>query len=115
MDQYILLLAVVLALGCLTGDTLRGINCSALENEIMDGLEKINYCMSDSDCKLSEDFLGCPFGCYHLINKGENLVDLKKLANRYQGECEKCFYKCGMPPSQEEINCIKGKCMDSRY
>jgi len=93
--------------------TLYYLKCTLLPKIITKQLENKNYCTQDTDCKI-ERGLGCPFACFTLINKNENINILEKAALYYKTYCPDCMYKCQIHPTQEEVKCINSKCIDSR-
>lgn len=89
-------------------------NCDSLENQVKDLLEEANYCSADSGCIANG--LGCPFGCYNLVNKNADFEKIRWVAENYFN-CLKgkiCEYICISPPKQEQIKCINNKCVDIR-
>ncbi|MCF7862078.1 hypothetical protein K9M79_07610 [Candidatus Woesearchaeota archaeon] len=76
-------------------------------------IENKNHCEKDSDCTLLSEFivLGCPFGCYNLVNKNEDFSEIMKLAQSYNENCDVCMYDCIQGPKQNEIECINNKCV----
>ncbi len=90
-------------------------NCDNIEKQINELLKKANYCNADSDCKTSDVYLGCPFGCYNLVNKNSDLSGIKASGEVYGRICGNCVYRCQIKPTQEQIKCRNGKCIDNRF
>lgn len=57
----------------------------------------------------------CPFGCYGLVNKNEDLTKINKLTEKYFDKCPICVYDCPIPPSLQDISCKDNKCIDLRF
>ncbi len=90
------------------------IDCNKLEEEIFAFLEQTNYCDVDSDCIVEGGDL-CPFGCYHLVHKDADLVELRKSEKQFLENCFYCEYECMEAPIVEKIKCINRKCNDVRF
>ena len=86
-------------------------SCGQLEARINATVEAANYCDSNSDCLIVED-LGCPFGCFVLVNKESDLSGARSAIVEYKGKCPTCFPSCTPSPKQEKIECKQGKCAE---
>lgn len=110
---FVLFFSIILFAGC--GSEL---NADDLEAEIKNLIEQANYCEVDLDCELlSEEFsLGCPFGCFNLVNKNADFSKILDFSKKYfELENVICDYSCMSEPSLEEIKCVEGKCVDTRF
>lgn len=89
-------------------------SCNKLKNQINNLFSKANYCITDTDCILSENS-SCLFGCNSLVNKNVNTSKIKKEIEKYSSKaCAVCNIDCISPPQQENIKCSNGKCIDNR-
>jgi len=86
-------------------------DCGQLEARINATVEAANYCDTNSDCLIVEN-LGCPFGCYALVNKESDLSGARSAIVEYNGKCPTCFPSCTPSPKQEKIECKLGKCSE---
>ena len=73
-----------------------------------------NYCHVSTECKVLSG-LGCPFGCYYIINSNENIESLKNTSKYYNLLGSSCLYKCPSHPKFDEIQCVNSRCVDSRF
>jgi hypothetical protein len=90
------------------------VSCDALEFQINEELDGVNYCIRSSDCAVEMRY-GCPFGCYQFYNKGESLALVDELVESYESrQCSLCVYSCLQAPQEDEIGCVDGKCVDLR-
>lgn len=91
--------------------------CFNLQGFIDTQLDMNNFCDKDSDCKIIDIYLGCPFPCIPFVNVASDLLKIKEFHEEYKRECEDkmCIYRCPASPKQEEIKCINKKCVDSRF
>lgn len=104
---------IILFSACSTAE----LSCEQIETEMKNSLNEANYCEIDSDCTILElSFEYNKIGCFHLGNKKIKLHPFEKLGNKYrENDClikisEFCTY-----PSLEEIKCVEGKCVDTRF
>jgi hypothetical protein len=88
-------------------------DCNELENELDEMLSSANHCKKDSDCKKIN--LGCPFGCYNLVNIDANTSDIAMAYSEFETNCNKCYFDCDRDPTPNEIKCINNSCVDTRY
>ena len=89
-------------------------DCDNLKNEIENSFKKINYCNIDSDCIVENNHV-CPFGCYILYNKKEDILKINQKIDDYLSNgCGSCKYKC-QQVKQKEVKCIKNKCVDIKF
>lgn len=103
-----------------TTTTLYGLNeegCKKLRYGMRDLMEKVNYCKTDEDCIAPDLELGCPFGCYVIMNRNESLTGdgvaaLIKAAVDYHRSCPLCEQICLAPPGQKDLKCRKSRCAD---
>lgn len=79
------------------------------ETKIKEWITKANHCEVKEDCSIRS--FGCPFGCYSLINKNENLSSIENLVTKYNSETQSCMYKCTRSPSEEEVQCEQNICV----
>jgi hypothetical protein len=120
-NKYYIMLVVVLFIGGYlvyqvsnknsSSSLLPGLqSCNEIEKEINELLSNKNYCNEDFDC--ISVYMGCPFGCFNLINRNENFDDIKKSAKSFFKKCPEsiCMYSCPSGPEQENIKCINKKC-----
>ena len=90
------------------------VGCDTLESQILEELEKVNYCESVNDCVVESRY-GCPFGCYQYYNEDADLSVVDELVDSFEGRgCEMCVYSCLQAPSEGELGCVGGKCVDLR-
>lgn len=87
--------------------------CKVLEEDIEEMLGLANHCKKDSDCMKIN--LGCPFGCYNLVNITANTNDIGVVFSEFETNCNKCYYDCDRDPTPSEIKCINNSCIDTRY
>lgn len=94
-------------------------SCDELKKRITTLLNQANYCQKDSDCEIAANIpAGCPFSCYNLVNKNEDLLTIERLISKFQGSCEPhcpVQLQCAAPPKPEEIICQNNKCLDIRF
>ena len=91
------------------------IDCSSLEQEIKQEIEKANYCDKDEDCRgLATGICGESCGVY--FNKNTDTEEIEKLSKEYIGKCQQeggaikeCH--CAMVPPV----CINNKCVGERW
>lgn len=88
-------------------------NQTASEDEIKDNLGRANYCSQSADCSVKS--YGCPFGCYSLVNKTEDLTLIESDIAGYYSTGNQCVYDCDRDPQLGEIGCVNNKCVDLRY
>lgn len=88
-------------------------NCERTEADILRQIDEANFCDKDSDCLLLS--LGCPFGCYKLVNRNSDHSLITEAIKKYNFDCTRCVYDCDRDPTVEEIKCEKNKCIDIRY
>lgn len=86
--------------------------CQVLEDEINGLLDQANSCRRDEDCK--KIGLGCPFGCYNLVNDMSDTNSIGQAYREYQDNCGRCLYRCAADPKPEEIICKNNRCVDNR-
>ena len=96
------------------------VECEALRLEIqglLDGAD--TSCAAPGDCTVLDADPGCPFGCFHLVNRAwlssPAHARLEKAGGQWMSRCNPCIYDCDRAPTPGEILCRNGKCVDSRY
>lgn len=105
-----------------TTTTLYGLDdegCKELRYGMLDLKEKVNYCRRDEDCIAQDLELGCPFGCYVIMNKnespaGDGAAALTKAAVDYHRSCPLCAQECLATPEPKDLKCREGRCADFR-
>jgi len=90
--------------------------CSQAEAKVNEALKTSSQCSVDSDCVVSDVLnLGCPFGCYSVVNKNAVLDQVFDAYDDYKkASCTQCTYKCMAKPTTEEIKCVNKQCVDTR-
>jgi hypothetical protein len=95
------------------------VDCAALAKEIhrlLDGADR--SCKVASDCAPLDAEPGCPFGCFHLVNRSylssADHSRLEKARAKWLSSCNPCMYDCDRAPRGMEIDCREGKCADAR-
>jgi hypothetical protein len=89
-----------------------GIDSVNLITEIKNLIKDMNYCEQDSDCGFLREkiSLGCPFGCFNLVNKNADASQIISLGTKYfEQNNPTCLYSCTLEP--EEIRCLNNKCI----
>ncbi|MDZ7799010.1 MAG: PsbP-related protein [Patescibacteria group bacterium] len=91
-------------------------NCQEQEQEILDLIDKENYCEVKEDCRIISK-IDCPFGCYWLVNKNSELLlddleptEIEKKIQEYHEICPICAPDCFVGISIEYVECINNKC-----
>lgn len=95
-------------------ETLRPLSekeCKILHMQIVNQINKANYCNNNGDCVIiKSDILGCDFGCWEVVNKNEVSTIERMIKNYYQRGCGLgyCLYKCIIPVTAkcENSTCI---------
>jgi len=82
-------------------DTLRfkeTLNCTLLEQSIINEIKKANCCNVDSDCDITyfghSSVIGGEKQCYALVNKNSDLRKIENLIMKYEVKCQKCLHDC---------------------
>jgi hypothetical protein len=89
--------------------------CDGISYAVMQEINKMNHCEVKEDCKVNNE-LDCPWGCYILINKNEEISkQVKDLSENYDQLCGVCMNDCMPDPELEDIDCINKKCVDLRF
>jgi len=96
-------------------------NCDLIEFEIRNLFDQANYCEVDLDCVVLEtnfkhklNIAGC--NQYHLGNKSANLSSINQQGDKFRKSgCPTVQYFICESPPLEEIKCIEGKCVDTRF
>lgn len=96
------------------------LDCKGLYKEKILIVDLANYCLNDEDCKVVTDFVSEGCNCYEIINKNEDINQIKnridevdKLYNEKNcseeipTSCAQCLM-----PSEESIKCINRKCVE---
>lgn len=94
-------------------DTLK---CQKMRWEIDSLFEESKICQEESDCIVENKWMFCPFGCYQIHNKAYDISQImEKVIRLQESKCFLCEYKCTTPPTQEDLKCLKNRCVDTRY
>lgn len=87
----------------------------ALEKQIKQHIENVNYCATDDNCTIADIDADCPFGCYNLVSKNADLSIINEGIVKYRAlQPDACVYKCRTSPSAADIKCVSNKCVDAR-
>jgi hypothetical protein len=94
--------------------------CRRMRYDVLSLLGKANYCQTDNDCVVPALGLGCPFGCYFVMNRNASLSGdvvnaMVKAGYDYHRACPVCEQICLSPPGVEDLKCRYGKCADRRF
>jgi hypothetical protein len=84
-------------------------DCSFLEQEIKQEIEKANYCEKDEDCVVVGITSNCKFGCHLIVNREVAFSKINKDLERYRDECNPCILEC--PSQPKELGCVDNKCV----
>lgn len=112
----ILIVIIIVAGGWWVWNHYRSPICSALEQQIKEEVEKVNYCNTNEEC-ISEYTGGKTtllevFGCYVFINKNADLTKFNELKEGWvKNSCSSVIDNCAPAPL---LTCINNKCVEQQ-
>jgi hypothetical protein len=111
-NKYIYIVIILVIIGVISFFKISSIRAKGLEIEINKSINGANYCSTDSDCITTQ--LGQPFGCFNIINKDFDLIDIKNKIETYKKNDYSVpkNYNCTPVPNREELKCENNKCIN---